>query len=167
MATVGRFTARVDQGPVVTGVPAIEQRTRATPEQVWSVLADGWLYPSWVVGASRARHVEPGWPEVGQCIHHSFGVWPLVLDDVTEVVESQPHRRLTMRAKGWPAGEALVTVTLESEPTGSLLRLAEDASSGPGLLVPRVVRQAVITPRNTESLKRLVFLAEGRAHAAL
>lgn len=151
----------------MTGVPAIEQHTRATPDQVWSVLADGWLYPSWVVGASRVRHVEPGWPEVGQRIHHSFGVWPLVLDDVTEVVESQPHRLLTMRAKGWPAGEAMVTVTLESEPTGSLLRLAEDASSGPGLLVLRLVRQAVITPRNTESLKRLVFLAEGRAHAAL
>ena len=25
----------------------------ATPEQVWEVLADGWLYPLFVVGASR------------------------------------------------------------------------------------------------------------------
>src|SRR3712207_7075993 len=29
-----------------------------TPEDVFSVLADGWLYPSWVVGASRIRRSE-------------------------------------------------------------------------------------------------------------
>ena len=28
------------------------------PEDVFRVLADGWLYPSWVVGASRIRSVE-------------------------------------------------------------------------------------------------------------
>jgi len=27
------------------------RRIKATPEQVWDVLADGWLYPLWVVGA--------------------------------------------------------------------------------------------------------------------
>ena len=30
---------------------------KATPAQVWSVLADGWLYPLFVVGASRMRDV--------------------------------------------------------------------------------------------------------------
>ena len=30
----------------------------ATPDQVWQVLADGWLYPLWVVGASRMRDVD-------------------------------------------------------------------------------------------------------------
>lgn len=33
------------------------QNTRlvhATPEQVWNVLADGWLYPVWVVGSMRS-----------------------------------------------------------------------------------------------------------------
>ncbi len=34
----------------------------ATPEQVWSILADGWLYPLWVVGASRMRQVDDHWP---------------------------------------------------------------------------------------------------------
>lgn len=164
---MGRLTASVAERLIVTGVPSVEQHTRATAEHVWSVLADGWLYPSWVVGASRVRRVEPDWPDVGQRIHHSFGVWPLVLDDVTEVVESQPPRLLSLRAKGWPAGEALITLTLEREPTGTLLRITEDASSGPGLLIPRPIRQAVITPRNTESLRRLVFLAEGRSHSAL
>src|ERR1043165_7866722 len=53
----------------------------ATPDQVWSVLADGWLYPLWVVGASRMREVDDEWPEPGARLHHSVGTWPLLIDD--------------------------------------------------------------------------------------
>ena len=35
-----------------------ERRIGTTPERVWDVLADGWLYPLWVVGASRMREVD-------------------------------------------------------------------------------------------------------------
>ena len=28
------------------------------PSAVWAVLADGWLYPVWVVGAARMREVD-------------------------------------------------------------------------------------------------------------
>ena len=45
----------------------------ATPEQVWEVLADGWLYPLFVVGASRMRDVDDSWPAVGAKLHHSVG----------------------------------------------------------------------------------------------
>ena len=31
----------------------------ATPDQVWAVLADGWLYPLWVVGATMVA--APRW----------------------------------------------------------------------------------------------------------
>jgi uncharacterized protein YndB with AHSA1/START domain len=58
----------------------------STPDQVWSVLADGWLYPLWVVGATRMREVDDHWPEVGAQLHHSAGVWPAVIDDTTEVL---------------------------------------------------------------------------------
>ena len=34
----------------------------ATPEQVWEVLSDGWLYPLFVVGASRMRDVDEAGP---------------------------------------------------------------------------------------------------------
>ena len=54
---------------------------RATPADVFAVLADGWLYPSWVVGASRVRGVDGTWPQPGSRIHHSVGVWPLLIDD--------------------------------------------------------------------------------------
>ncbi len=29
------------------------------------MLSDGWLYASWVVGASRVRDVDPRWPSPG------------------------------------------------------------------------------------------------------
>jgi hypothetical protein len=49
-----------------------------------------------VVGASRIREVEPDWPAKGSRIHHSFGVWPLVIDDDTEVLRSEPEHELLL-----------------------------------------------------------------------
>jgi uncharacterized protein YndB with AHSA1/START domain len=36
----------------------VKRTISAGPEQVWAVLADGWSYPLWVVGASHMREVE-------------------------------------------------------------------------------------------------------------
>lgn len=149
------------------GTITVERHTSATPDQVWAVLADGWSYATWVVGASRLRHVEPHWPEVGQRLHHSFGVWPMVIDDSTEVLESVEPEKLTLRARGWPAGEAMVSISITPDPAGCRLRISEDASAGPGLLVPKPLRQLMIAPRNREALKRLAYLAEGRSQPAL
>ena len=44
-----------------------------TPDDVFAVLGDGWLYPVWVVGAARMRDVDPEWPAEGANIHHSLG----------------------------------------------------------------------------------------------
>src|SRR6478752_3157184 len=63
---------------------------QAAPETVWEVLSDGWLFPVWVVGASRMREVDDHWPEPGARLHHSVGAWPVLLDDETEVLESVP-----------------------------------------------------------------------------
>ena len=60
---------------------------RCTPDDVFRVLANGWHYPAWVVGASRMRDVDNSWPAPGTKLHHSFGIWPLVIDDTTEVLE--------------------------------------------------------------------------------
>jgi uncharacterized protein YndB with AHSA1/START domain len=144
-------------------VDDISRRIEASPEQVFAVLSDGWLYPSWVVGASRIRDVDQTWPQVGSRLHHSFGVWPLVVDDTTEVLECEPDRRLVLQARGWPAGEATVKLQLEADGAGFCrVTMAEDASSGPGTLIPPALRQPPIRFRNTESLKRLAYLAEGR-----
>jgi uncharacterized protein YndB with AHSA1/START domain len=141
----------------------IRRRTAATPEEVFDVLGDGWLYPVWVVGASRMRAVDDAWPLRGARLHHSFGVWPALINDQTVVLEHDPPNWLVLQARGWPMGEATVQVRVEPWGTGSLITITEDATSGPGRLVPRPVRQATVGLRNLETLRRLTLLAEGRA----
>lgn len=141
----------------------VERHIDATPDGVWRVLSDGWVYPTWVVGASRMRHVDDHWPSVGAELRHSFGNWPILIDDRTEVLRSEPPRLLALRAHGWPVGAAEVLIEIEPDRGGSLVRIREDATQGPGALVPRPLRQAAIVPRNRESLQRLAFIAEGRS----
>ena len=145
---------------------ATQRWFNCSAEQVWDVLGDGWLYPLWVVGASRIRDVDDGWPAEGRKIHHSFGVWPLVIDDTTEVVEIQPDQRIVLEARGWPVGTARVEITIRPDGNGSLVSIAEDVSSGPGQLVPQPLRVAAMDVRNKETLRRLAYLAEGRADAS-
>ena len=142
--------------------PPVHRIVAAPPADVWAVLADGWAYPTWVVGAARVRAVDPGWPAVGSRIEHSVGLWPLLLSDTTHVEDAEPERMLLLRAKGWPLGEAHVLLELRPEGTGCVVTLREDAVSGPGALLPTPVRQAAIHPRNVETLRRLALLAERR-----
>ncbi len=135
---------------------------KATPDQVWAVLADGWLYPLFVVGASRMREVDEGWPAVGTRLHHSVGVWPLLLDDETEVLACDEGRSLRLRAKGWPAGEAEVELRLEAAGANTVVTIVEDVVSGPGRLMPKPLRDPQISWRNVETLRRLAYLAERR-----
>jgi uncharacterized protein YndB with AHSA1/START domain len=146
-----------------TTMATVERVIKTTPQRVWDVLADGWLYPLWVVGASRIRDVDADWPSVGARIHHSVGVWPALVDDETRATEFEPLRRLGLRAKAWPLlGEAAVTLELSEQGAGTRVVMTEDAVSGPGRLVPPPLRAPAIQWRNTESLRRLAFLAERR-----
>lgn len=140
----------------------VSQVTAATREAVWSVLADGFRYAAWVVGAARVRAADEGWPAPGTKIHHSTGCWPVLVHDVTEVVACTPTHMLALQARGWPAGEARVEVELVPEDDGMGCRvvLREDATHGPGRRVPYPLRQRLIVPRNRESLRRLIYLAE-------
>src|SRR3954469_20038217 len=145
------------------GMFTVTRMVQATPEQVWAVLDDGWTYPSWVVGASRMRAVGEAWPAPGAKLHHSAGIWPAVVNDETEVLESDPPRRLRLQAKGWPAGEATVELRIEAAGNGSKGTIVGDATHGPGHYGPKVLRQPAIALRNTETLRRLAYIAEGRS----
>jgi len=150
------------------GRARVSRRTNAPASTVWAVLADGWLYANWVVGASRVREVDLSWPGVGSRIHHSFGVWPAVINDETVVLESVPDRRLVLEAKGWPLGEARVELRIEQAGDNACdLSVVEDAVKGPGVLVPRAARQPLIAIRNREALRRLSLIAEGRQREML
>lgn len=137
----------------------------ATPDDVWKVLADGWLYPVWVVGAARIRDVDAEWPAKGSRIHHSVGLWPLLIDDHTEVLDATPGRSIKLRARGWPIGEAEVDISLAETGAKTRITIEEDATAGPGLLVPEPLKGLSLKWRNVETLRRLAFIVEGRHEA--
>lgn len=134
----------------------------APSDKVWEMLADGWLYPLWVVGASRMREVDEQWPALGARLHHSVGSWPLLLDDSTSVLEVEPGRLLRLEARAWPTGSGEVLIELEPRGEQTLVRIREDARSGPARFVPQPVRQAGLVTRNTEALRRLALVCENR-----
>ena len=72
---------------------------KTTPDKVWAVLADGWLYPLWVVGASRMRDVDADWPRSAPGSTTRWASGRCVLDDDTEVLECEPGHRLEVRAR--------------------------------------------------------------------
>lgn len=133
-----------------------------SPERVFAVLADGWSYASWVVGASHIRDVDDGWPAAGTRIHHQVGPWPLHVKDVTWVHAVVPGRMLELHAKAWPLGEA--TVRLDLEPVDAVTRvtLTYELTAGPGRFVPRPVQSFLLGPRSVEMLSRLNDIAVRR-----
>ncbi|GGI48056.1 hypothetical protein BCL57_002881 [Agromyces flavus] len=138
------------------------RRFDCPPQAVFDVLADGWLYAAWVVGASRMRAVDPDWPAAGSRLHHSVGAWPLVLDDTTSSRAWAPPERAAFRARGWPIGEADVVIEVRASGGGCLVRITERPAEGPGRYVPALIREPLMRIRNRETLRRLSHLAEGR-----
>ena len=138
----------------------------APPEAVWAELADGWTYSSWVPGTVKIRDVDPGWPAAGAKIHHAVGLWPLTLRDETESTRCEPGRRLTLQARGWPAGEALIDITLAAVPAGTEVTVHETPTHGPGAWVNNSLAEAVLGRRLREMLDRLGRIAEGHARAS-
>lgn len=148
--------------------PRVSRAVAAPAEAVWAVLADGWQYATWVVGASRVRAVDEGWPAPGTRLHHSVGLWPALISDSTRSELAEAPHHLVLTARGWPIGEARVEIEVVPDgPQSCTVSIAEDASAGPGRLVPGPARQAMILPRNREALKRLALIAEGRHREAL
>lgn len=139
---------------------AVERTLQCSSDAVFAVLADGWTYASWVVGASRMRDVDDSWPDEGATLHHSAGVWPFLLNDTTTLVTWRPPYEMVLEAHGWPFGAAQVTLTVTDQPAGCRVAIAEDVVRGPALLVPKPVRVAGMAWRNTETLRRLAYLAE-------
>jgi hypothetical protein len=146
-------------------VITVSRRIDAPVSAVWAVLADPWLYASWVVGAARIRGVDGDWPVTGARLHHSVGLWPLLLSDHTDVEESLPGSRLQLLARAWPGGEARIVIELAAagdDGASTTVTMSEDAVSGPGRLIPSPARHLALHVRNVESLRRLGFVAEGR-----
>ena len=134
---------------------------RASPDRIWTELSDGWNYASWVVGASHIRDVDEAWPEPSSRIHHAIGPWPLVIRDTTTVSEADAGRRLLLRARMWPAGEAAIELRLEPDGEGTAVTMTEHLLAGPGRYVGLLVEPLLVL-RNAEALSRLAARVENR-----
>ena len=127
----------------------------APPEVVFATIADPTTYPSWLVGNSEIREVEPAWPMPGSKFHHRVGRWPASIADSTKVLELDPGRMLRLNVRARPLIRAIVTfrvvgddrrcvVTIEEEPE---LRLIGNAV--------RIVMDPMTHARNQASLRQL------------
>ena len=137
------------------------------PDAVFAVLADGWRYADWVVGAKRIRSVDDGWPAAGTKFHHTVGIGPLTIDDTTSSEDVDPPRRLVLGARAWPAGKARVTITVSpSAGGGSDIEMHEVAVAGPAKTFYNPVLDLLTDLRNRESLRRLVRVVARQASGA-
>ncbi|MDP9094266.1 MAG: SRPBCC family protein [Actinomycetota bacterium] len=140
----------------------VSKHINASPEQVWSVLADGWMFSGWVVGASHIRDVDANWPQVDTRLHHQAGAWPLLVSDSTAVIESVRPTLLVLQARAWPVGEARVSLTLSGDGEGCEVRMREWPTHGVARYLHSPVQDAILAKRNLESLDRLASIAEHR-----
>ncbi|MDR6971812.1 SRPBCC family protein [Leifsonia shinshuensis] len=142
------------------------RRMACSPEQVFSVLADAWVYPTWVVGASRLRAADDRYPAVGSRLHHSIGIWPLVLNDETRIDEWDPPHRMVLEAKTRPFGSERVIIEVKPRGSGGcVVRMVEYPHTGIVTRIPGVIADALLHIRNAEALRRLEWVARGRAAA--
>ncbi|GAB3586824.1 SRPBCC family protein [Amycolatopsis endophytica] len=141
----------------------VSRQVPVPPERVFTVLADGWTYASWVVGAAHIRQVDSHWPRTGSRIHHSVGPWPVNVRDVTCVLAVEENELLELEARLWPVGAAKITLTLTADHGGGTeISMGEKLIRGPLSVLPNAVQAAMLAPRNTEALKRLADIAVHR-----
>jgi uncharacterized protein YndB with AHSA1/START domain len=135
---------------------------RSPPEDVFAVLADGWRYAEWVVGAKRVRAVDDTWPEAGSRFHHEFGLGPAVIKDSSKLLSIDPPRQVVLEVRAFPAGKARVTVTVSpGGGGGSEVLIEEVPTGGPAKAIDSWPLRRLTMLRNVESLKRLRRIADG------
>jgi hypothetical protein len=140
---------------------ATSREVRASRQQIWDVMANGWTYTQWVVGNSRTRAVDSNWPQPGSSIRHSVGVWPLVINDKTVVESCTPGEELILRAHVGAMGAARITLRLSDTADGGCrIEMIEVPAAGPMKILPDRLVLAAVYPRNRECLLRLTALAE-------
>ena len=141
---------------------SVSHRVATSPQRVFDQLADGWLLPVWLVGAAHIRAVDATWPAVGSRVHHSVGMWPLLITDTTRVLSVDPPHELVLHARMWPVGEARVQLTMDADGDGTRVTMTEAAARGPARWVDNPLQRWWLKRRNIESLARLAAVAEKR-----
>jgi hypothetical protein len=125
------------------------------PAAVFSVLRDGWSYARWVVGTSKIRAVDDGWPQPGSRLHFRLGRGPLSKDDETRSMRLVDGSELELEAVGRPLGTARVDFRVDKVRDGSLVTIIEHPIKGPLKTLHNPGFELLIYLRHVETLRRL------------
>jgi uncharacterized protein YndB with AHSA1/START domain len=137
-----------------------ETYVNAPPDAVFRVLSDPCSYAHWVVGASRTRKADKGWPRPGTKFHHTQGFFGIGVPDNTEVVASDPPKKLVLEARIRPFAVNKVEMRMRPRGSGTHVTMVEYPTGGLMRLVPRPLTDLALHLRNVESLRRLRRMAE-------
>lgn len=133
---------------------------RASPATVFAVLSDPRKYAYFVVGTKKIRRFDPGYPDPGAAFHHSLGVGPLVLRDLSRVEEVGEEQRLVLRAQMSIVGVNVVAFELKAGEGGTEVTVEEHPLEGFVARTWNPVFEAMLWLRNQEMLRRLRKAAE-------
>ena len=137
------------------GKSVVSLDMKATPEEIFEVLADGYAYDDWVVGAKQIRSVDDNWPAKDSRFHHTIGAGPIDIKDSTKVLEVDPPRKLVLSVRFRPAGTAVVELTLEPvDETTTKVTMKETPTSGAARAMALATSMMLLV-RNEWSLLRL------------
>lgn len=134
----------------------------APVDTVMAVLSDPRAYARFVVGSKRVRRFDPNWPDIDSVFHHTIGVGPFMLRDLTRVTEGDGRQRLVLRAQMRPLAVNRVSFTVRPTPAGTEVEVEERAIEGPVALVWNPALDGLMWLRNQETLRRLKKMAEHR-----
>jgi uncharacterized protein YndB with AHSA1/START domain len=132
----------------------------APPESVFDVLSDAGSYHHWVVGSSKIRAADDGWPEPGSEFRHVQGFFGVGLSDTTAVVAAEPPRTLVLEARIRPFAVNKVELRLFPSGRGTMVVMVEYPTGGLAAKVMNPLVDLSLKLRNVESLRRLRKLAE-------
>ena len=147
------------------GTSVVSLEMEATPEEIFAVLADGYAYDDWVVGAKQIRAVDADCPAKGSQFHHAIGVGPIDIKDSSKVIEVDAPNRLVLSVRFRPAGTAVVELTMERiDDTRTRVVMKETPKSGAARALALATAMMLLV-RNEWSLRRLRRLVtQNRLH---
>ena len=133
---------------------------QASPDTVFAVLSDPRKYAYFVVGTRKVRRFDPGYPEQGAAFHHTLGVGPVVLRDLTRVEEVSEEQHLVLRAQMNVLGVNRVAFSLSDGAGGTEVEVEEHPIEGFVARSWNPLFEALLSLRNQEMLRRLRKAAE-------
>ena len=137
-------------------------RINAPREQVYALLSDPRTYGYWVVGSQRIRAADPHWPAPGASFDHRVGVGPVGLNDHTDVLSAHEPEMIELCARAAPLPPARVRIHLAEHEDGTEVVMEEAPANRLLSLLLGPIGHRLLWLRNTQSLRRLKGLAEGR-----